>query len=81
MPDARAKKYNHFIVFSTKEAAIKSVQLQVVNQLNNDESKKSLVRTRANDLSGAEVKKGAVTVHSSVKETRRYFEDLFYRYL
>jgi len=79
--DARAKKYNHIIVVGTKEAATKSVQLQVVNQPNDDAAVESILRARGREVNDADRKKGVITVDMGVEETRRYFEDLVNKYM
>jgi threonyl-tRNA synthetase len=79
--DARAKKYNHVIVVGTKEADMKSVQLQMVNQPNETAAVESIARAMGREMEDADKKKGVITVSMGVEETRRYFEDMVNRYL
>lgn len=79
--DARNRKYNHILVVGTKEAATKTVQLQVANQPNADVAVGIVSRVLGRALVDAERKGGSVTTAMGVGEARRYFEELVSKYL
>jgi threonyl-tRNA synthetase len=71
--EARAKKYNHIIVVGGREAESGTINLRILNQPKYDAASGILVDVLNRSLTAKELSNG---INMSLKEARKYYEEL-----